>query len=468
MLGNQSESSLNGANALGEQFAVCGVLTVFEPLMPLTSKSREGVFLSEDQEGREELEEFIRKMLSNGEINPEALAKFAGVMNPALISQLFSQTQNLIRDDGGSVNWSMAKTQAVDLAKKDSKQVDSRFEAELANAFDIARLWLSEVTDFETSAEVKLLSRPMWVEDAMPLFTELSEPVAESTSRALSDSLGQLLPEELSSMLGSATKFVANAGAAIFAMQLGQAVGRLSANTLSGTEIGIPISARPGLISQNVQEFLKDLETPRAEVVIYLAIRELAISSLYASNRWLRDQIATQVREFAAGLKVEISGLEELIQQVDPADPESMEQIMEATAMMSSRTEEQESALVRIETLLALIDGWADAVTLDAAKRLSNVHSLAELVNRKRITAGASEKTFEILLGLQLQPKLRREAQAMWQKVAELGGSKRDSLWQHPDQLPTIEEIADPEALLRRLGAGPDDFDGELRKLLDG
>ena len=267
-------------------------------------------------------------------------------------------------------------------------------------------------------------------------------------------------------MLGPATQFVSNAGAAIFAMQLGQAVGKLASKTLSSTEIGIPISARTGLVSQNIREVIKDLETTKSEVVIYLAIRQLAISSLYASNRWLRDQIATQVREFAAGLKVEISGIEELIQQVDPSDPESMERIMEATAMMSQRTDEQEAALVRIETLLALIDGWADAVTEAAAKRLSNVASLAELVSRKRITEGASENTFEILLGLQLQPKLRREAKSMWQKLEQLGSAARDALWRHPDQLPSIEEIANPQLLIARLNQDPDDFDGELRKLL--
>ena len=424
--------------------------------------------MSEDKDGRDELEEFIRKMMASGEIDPDALAKFAGVMNPALMQQLFSQTQHLFSDNDNAVNWDMAKNQAIELARKDLAESDRGFEAELRNAFDMARLWLSEVTEFQSGSEVKLLSRTMWVEDAMPLFIELSEPVAESTARALADSLEELLPEELSSMLGSATKFVANAGASIFAMQLGQAVGRLSAQTLSGTEIGIPISPRPGFVSQNIKEFISDLETPRSEVVIFLAIRELAISSLYASNRWLRDQIATQVREFAAGLKVEISGIEELVQEVDPADPESMEKIMEATAMMSRRTEEQEAALVRIETLLALIDGWADAVTLEAAKRLNNSHSLAELVNRKRVSAGASEKTFEILLGLQLQPKLRREAQVMWQEIGKLGAAKRDSLWKHPDQMPTVEEVANPFMLIARINDGPDDFDGELRKLLDG
>ena len=105
---------------------------------------------------------------------------------------------------------------------------------------------------------------------------------------------------------------------------------------------------------------------------------------------------------------------------------------------------------------------------ITSARRLPNIGSVIEIVSRKRAAKGAAEKTFEILLGLELQPKLRREAKAMWDQVAKLGQEKRDLLWRHPDQLPSIEEIADPALLEKRLSSEPDDFDGQLRKFLDG
>lgn len=422
-----------------------------------------------EEENKDELEEMIQRMLSSGQIDPEAMSKLAGMgQNPQMMAQLFSQVRNLMGDGSGSIDWKMAQKQALEIAGKEQRAVSESFSQEISNAFDMARLWLSEVTVFEPVLETKLLSRKLWVEDAMPLFAELSEPVANSMAKALSENLAQAMPEEFSQILGPATKFIGNAGAAIFAMQLGQAIGKLATQTVSATEIGIPISGKAGLISQNVADFLEDLETPKSEVLIYLAIREVAIQSLYAANRWLRDGITTQVREFAAGLKVELSGIEELVEQVDPNDPESINRVMEATAMMTSRTEEQETALVRIETTLALIDGWADHVSQEAARRLPNIGSVIEIVSRKRAAKGAAEKTFEILLGLELQPKLRREAKAMWDQVAKLGQDKRDLLWRHPDQLPSIEEIADPALLEKRLSSEPDDFDGQLRKFLDG
>ena len=322
-----------------------------------------------EEENKDELEEMIQRMLSSGQIDPEAMSKLAGMgQNPQLMSQLFSQVRNLMGDGSGSIDWKMAQKQALEIAGQEQKGVSEALTGEIAKAFDMARLWLSEVTIFEPVLETKLLSRKLWVEDAMPLFAELSEPVANSMAKALSENLAKAMPEELSQILGPATKFIGNAGAAIFAMQLGQAIGKLATQTISATEIGIPISGKAGLISQNVADFLEDLETPKSEVLIYLAIREVAIQSLYAANRWLREGITTQVREFAAGLKVELSGLEELVEQVDPNDPESINRVMEATAMMTSRTEEQETALVRIETTLALIDGWADHVSQEAAK----------------------------------------------------------------------------------------------------
>ena len=268
-------------------------------------------------------------------------------------------------------------------------------------------------------------------------------------------------------MLGPAKSFISNAGASIFAMQLGQAVGKLSEQTLTGSEIGIPISARPSLIAQNIEQLIQDIPTPKSEVLIYLSTRELALASLYNSNKWLSDQIVTQVREFAAGLEVDVTEIQNLAESLDPTDQDAMNQILQAGSLITQRTDEQEAALARIELMLALIEGWADHVTELACKRLPSLASITELFNRHRATSGALEKTFETLLGLQLEPKLRREAKAMWATVEnQLGTTMRDTLWSHPDQLPAESEVRNPAELITRLGSNGDDLDDQLRKLL--
>lgn len=421
----------------------------------------------DENRDREELEKLLKRMFESGGLNPEELSKVAGAgFDPKLLGQLFGQVQAMMSGSTGPVNWELATKTAVDMAKESQSQSSEALLNEIQNGFDIAKLWLGEQTEFTNSQPLKQLSRTLWVQDAIPLFKDLAEPVAASMSRALSENLNQVIPEELVGMVGPATKFLENAGAAMFAAQLGQSVGKLSEQVLSSTEIGIPLSNRPGLVSQNVELLLRDLETPKSEVLIYLAIRELAVSSLYASNRWLRDQIATQVSSFAAGLKIDPESIQNLAQQIDPSDPTSINIVIESGGLITPRTPEQQEVLARIETTLALIEGWADAVALAAAARLPGIHQVFELV-RRRQAVGAAQKTFATLLGLEIRPRLQREAMAMWQQISDhVGTAARDEIWKHPDLLPTAQDIQDPSALLRRLSGGDDDFDSELNKLL--
>ena len=417
-----------------------------------------------NEENKDELAELIRKMLSGGQIDPEALSKLSGLgANPALIAGLFNQARFLM-EPGKVVNWDMAASQAQQIAKAKQKPGNAVIEDELRKACDIASLWLQEVTEFSNPNTVKIFSRELWTQDALPLFSKLGTPVAEKMSKALADNLETLLPEEMKSVLQPAAQFIQNAGAAIFATQLGVVIGQLSEKALTGGEIGIPIIDRPGFVSQNVEELLTDLEAQKSELIIYLAIRELAISSLFYSNRYLADQITTQVIEFASGLKVELGGIQEMMQQVDPNDPESVNRILEANGSFASKTPEQEIALERIETLLALVEGFADALAFEAGRRLPNVAAAVEILSRRRATAMVAEKTFQVLVGLEISPKLRRDAKAMWEKLTK---EQRDDIWRHPDQLPSRAEIENPELLIQRLVSGGDDFDGELRKLLD-
>ena len=420
----------------------------------------------EDNNEKEELEKLLRQMLGNAGTQEE-IARIAGLMqNPGAMGQIFSQAKAMFSGSDEPVNWKLAAEQAESMAKKE-QQPQEVISKELHNSTEMARLWLSEVTEFSTSAELKILSRTAWVQDAMTLYKQLSEPVAISMSKALSENLDKLMPEELSQMLGPAKSFISNAGASMFAMQLGQAIGKLSGKTLTGSEIGIPISSRPSLVAQNIAELIGELPTPKSEVLIYISARELAVSSLYASNRWLSEQIVNQVREFAAGLKVDVEEIQNLAESIDPSDQESINQILQAGSLLSKRTEEQETALARIELMLALIEGWADHVAEQACKRLPTIASITELLTRHRATSGALEKTFEILLGLKLEPKLRREAKALWAAVTEeVGAAARDQLFSHPDQLPTEAELSNVQLIFQRLGPEGDDLDDQLRKLL--
>jgi Zincin-like metallopeptidase len=121
-------------------------------------------------------------------------------------------------------------------------------------------------------------------------------------------------------------------------------------------------------------------------------------------------------------------------------------------------TEAQNVALRRLETLLALIEGWVDAVVSQAAgERMPGGPALTEAMRRRRASGGPAEQTFAALVGLELRPRRLRDAAALWAAMYQMHGtSTRDGLWNHPDLLPSAEDLDDPMGFAAEHGATHD------------
>jgi len=428
----------------------------------------------------DELRRIWEEMLNQG-FDPEALAQAAGFDgSPESLKQLFSNIQGafLIPNppaEGSGVNWQAAAQSAKELAKVGSTSIDEKSKRELLEAIGIANLWLNEATSIsEVLIEPKLLSRTLWVDDALPLFRVLAEPVADRMNRSLGEAIQEQLPEELKESLKGAGEIMRSAGAMMFAMQLGQALGQLSKEAITGTEVGLPIyvDQRPAFVIQNLREFVNTLElgNDQDQAFIFMVLRELAHTRLFKHSRWLRDKVVAQIREYASGISFDTSRMNELSEDFDPQNPAELQAALESGAFLAARSPEQQSALDSIETNLALIEGWVDAVTNHAARRLPKSEAIREAVRRRRATGGPAEQTFQTLVGLELRPKRLREATALWQLIGDvLGNERRDALWDHPDFLPTSTDIDNPDKYVARLKSElgiPDAMDQALRDLL--
>ena len=127
-----------------------------------------------------------------------------------------------------------------------------------------------------------------------------------------------------------------------------------------------------------------------------------------------------------------------------------MEQLLNQGIFEPKATPEQVAALERLETLLALIEGWVQTVVNDAlGDRIPGTSALSETLRRRRATGGPAEQTFATLVGLELRPRKLREAAALWERLTEaVGADARDAVWQHPDLLPSAEDLDDPAAFI--------------------
>lgn len=431
----------------------------------------------EDDERRpeDEFRDMLRDFLDgNGEIDPARLAGAAGLPDdPALVAQLIRQLQNALQSSGDGVNWDLAREQAVAIAQRTTVPSLPAERSQLEQSLHVASLWLDEATEISDLASApRLISRQEWVAETMPVWVQLADPVATSIANALTSALTESAPDELDDMLAGASQVMRNVGGTLFAMQLGQVVGQLSAEVVSGGDIGIPLldGADAALLPQNILAFGAGLDIPADQVQLYLGVRELAHARLFRHARWLRLHLLTAITEYARGIRIDTSRIEELVEGFDPENPEELRHAVTSGALIPPKSPEQLAALERLETMLALIEGWVDTVTAHATTRLPSSAAVAETVRRRRASGGPAESALAALVGLELRPRRLREAAAMWEAVtAAVGVSARDDLWSHPDLVPIASDIDDPAALIARITAGPaepDDVDRALEDLL--
>ncbi|MBE7163063.1 MAG: zinc-dependent metalloprotease, partial [Williamsia herbipolensis] len=176
--------------------------------------------------------------------------------------------------------------------------------------------------------------------------------------------------------------------------------------------------------------------------------------------------------EYARGITMDFSGIQEAAQSIDPTEllsnPGKIEELMSAgTSFEPTTSPEQKAALARLETLLALIEGWVERVVDHAlADRIPSAGALAETMRRRRATGGPAEQTFATLVGLELRPRKVREAAALWDKLLEASDiATRDGVWAHPDLMPDGDDVDSPAGFIDRvIGGGTDDPIAELEK----
>ena len=444
-----------------------------------------------------EIEQLLRG-LTGGEVDPQLASMMQGMgldkVDPQMLAMVMSQVQAMFSapESDTAVNAVLA----TDIARKTvaaegdelATPADGRAAAE---AVQVAGMWLDAVTDLSAPGLTGAAwSRAEWVEATMPVWTDLVEPVAAGVSDAVGTALeGQLgrlgelgesaepgdpgIPGLPAGMLDQAGPMLRRMHGSMFSMQLGQGTGTLAREVLTGCEVSLPLVPAPTvvLMPAAVREFADGLEVDEPQARLYLAVREVARVRLFGAVPWLAPALLAAVRDYAADISIDTSAIEEAVGSIDPSDPEAVQQALQGRMFAPEPSPAQQAALARLETLLALVEGWVDVVA-DRATRahLPQADALGEAVRRRRATGGPAEKAFGALVGLELRPRRLRDAANLFAALEHAGGpTARDGAWRHPDLAPSTADLDDPLGYVERTARPQtDEMDAALDRLLSG
>jgi putative hydrolase len=372
--------------------------------------------------------------------------------DPRQMQQFLAQLQQMLATPGsGPVNWDLARQVAVSqLSGTGDPAVSPHERNAVDEALRLADLWLEPAAALPSGIRTSVAwTRNEWIYNTLDVWKKLCDPVAARMVAAM----GDLVPEEARAQLGPMQAMVSTLGGALFGGQLGQALGSLAAEVLSAGDIGLPLgpAGTAALVPANIAEYGKGLELADDEVRLYVALREAAHQRLFGHVPWLRGHLLSAVETYAAGITVNREAIEEAMSRFDPADPAAMQELQMEGIFTPEDSAAQTASLARLETALALVEGWVCHVVDRAVDgRLTEVVRLGEAFRRRRAAGGPAEQTFSALVGLELRPRKLREAATLWAALTDHRGiSGRDALWGHPDLLPSADDFTDPETFAR-------------------
>jgi len=421
-------------------------------------------------------------------MDPEALASASGMAaSPGMMDHVLSQIRALMsQSEGEDVNWTLAHDVARGVAAQGGDPtVSATVAATHREAVSRAELWLDAVTDFDPSPlPPRVWSRAEWVEATMPTWRVLAGPVAVSVSHALGAVLrGEAEDDDSSDDAlsafglegGQAQGIMNSVSPTVCGMHMGQAAGEMAREAFGGTDLGIPLlpDSRVALVPQAITDFAEGLDIDDDEVRSFVALREAAHVRLFAAAPWLPGQLHAAIERYAGGISIDPEALDAAVRDAGAGDPAKLQQALSRGIFAPSHSESQSASLESIETMLALIEGWVDDVTMRAAApHLPHIGPLREMMRRRRASGGPAEDVFASLLGLELRPRRLRDASSLWAALsARLGSDARDKFWSHPDLLPDAEALGDWKAWVDKAVSGPDpddEMDRDLEKLLSG
>jgi putative hydrolase len=406
----------------------------------------------------------------------------------------------------GPVDWSLATRVALQLAADGDRAPTDDERARTARAFELAEHWL-DATPLPAppdAGRTVVASRQEWVNAAIAALRPLVEPVAKAATDGLielsREQLGRLAEEGpeaieelqqlqglppgfgdlLGQLLGSDPgELLRPAGVSLSGLQAGQVVGQLAGQLLGQYELGLPTAPRGHAyaLAVNIAETFDGYDLDADEVAITLALHEAAYRRLYHAVPWLEAHVASLVARFAAGTQVDESRLQEiadeLLQGVDPDDPDQLRAAMErAAGFRLTPTDDQRRILERLQGVVCLIGAWARHEVARASDgRLPSLGRIEEVLRRRRAVRGDSDDLLTALLGLDLRPDDESLGERFVAAVeSALGPEGLHRALAHPENLPDAEELADPPRWLARTAEDlevPDDLGALFASLGD-
>jgi putative hydrolase len=252
------------------------------------------------------------------------------------------------------------------------------------------------------------------------------------------------------------SRWMATMGPVLTSLQLGSAVGHLARATFGPYELPVPRPSTTSLlvVPGNVEAFARDWSLPGDEVRLWVCLRDMTINAVLGRPH-VADRIRGLLTEFVQGMAGDTEGLADRLQGLDPSDPDSLQRLFgDPEAFLGGEALPQQQRVTHeLTAVTSALLGYVEHVLDRAGARLLGGRTaLAEAWRRRQVDRETSDRTAELLLGLDLGPAQVDRGTAFVRGVVERAGEEGLArLWSEAQTLPTPAELDAPGLWLERI-----------------
>ncbi len=293
-------------------------------------------------------------------------------------------------------------------------------------------------------ARARVTDRAGWVRANVASFRRMLAP--------LTDRLGDRMPKSAAAAKVTRTLTGVEVGALLGWMStrvLGQ-YDLLIVDDDSATEQDLVYYVGPNVVTLE-QRF----GFPPREFRLWLALHEVTHRAQFTGVPWLRGHFLSLVEASLGSIEPDPKRFVSTLRRVAEEVRSGRNPLDEGGLVSLLATAEQQELLSRIGGMMSLLEGHGD-VTMDraGADRIPSAPRFGRVLQERRARASGPAKLVQKLIGLDAKLKQYEQGERFIRTVEGLGGpDELARIWERPEHLPTLAEIRDPAAWMRRIGA---------------
>ncbi|HEY7875971.1 MAG TPA: zinc-dependent metalloprotease [Actinomycetota bacterium] len=368
---------------------------------------------------------------------------------------LFREIQRILASGEGPINFEIARQVAVAAATQGASEATPGTDSARTLADDVhqAEILVSGYTRLTPEEPMRLLlvNRSAWVTSTLEAWRWLLEHLAGRFTAQMGNGSS---PSDAGNPMETAMGQVAPL---LLGLQTGTLVGSLAQEALGRYDLPIPRDddGRLIFVEPNLQSVTTEYGFDGDSFRKWFALHEAARHLLFTARPWTGRYARSLLTDLVDAIEIDTGELERRLMDLQTKGMEALQEGLggSESALPITQTERHRRALDRFRGFVAVTEGYSSHAAMAVSEEIvPDSARIDEGMTRRAATPSEGQQLLASVLGISLDRELHSSGRTFCAAVVQLKGLPAlNTVWDAPDNVPSLAEVRDPFQWMERV-----------------